>query len=122
MRTGDLPPQTAVIKPTSYGESFAKQLGVSEETCALVGRFEASIKEKGTLDGKNPKTIAGVSAYIICSLSAKASEAKSWKEIAKVTELAEATLKKSYKLLRGDLEKILPKWEGMKSITTLKGL
>jgi transcription initiation factor TFIIIB Brf1 subunit/transcription initiation factor TFIIB len=122
MKTNDLPQQASVIKPTSYGENFAKQLGLSDETCALVGRLEASIREKGTLDGKNPKTIAGVSAYIICSLSSNASEAKSWKEIAQVAEMVEATLKKSYKALGGDLDKVLPKWEGMKPITTLKGL
>lgn len=123
MRSTELPKEGAAKKPTTYAESYAKQLGLSDETCALIGRFEANLTERGTLEGKNPKTIAGVCVYIVCSLSGKSGEARSWKEVAKIVELTEATLKKSYKALGGgELEKVLPKWEGMKSISTLKGL
>lgn len=113
-----------ICKPTAkvlYGVSIARMLNLSDETCALVEILEKNIDERGTLDGKKPKNITGISAYIICSLSSNPLEVRSWKEIASAVEIAEATLKKNYKLLIPDLEKVIPSWEGMRPLSALKG-
>jgi len=120
--TGDLPAELrapAKESASSYGGRFARELNLSDEACALIDILERNIKEKGFLEGKNPRTIGAISVHTVCLLSTNESDIRSLKEIVGVAELSEATVKKSYKQYLQDIVKVVPEREGMKKASTL---
>jgi transcription initiation factor TFIIIB Brf1 subunit/transcription initiation factor TFIIB len=120
--TGDLPaefraPTTA--SASSYGGRFARELQLSDEACASIERLEKNIIEKGFLEGKNPRSIGAITVHTICLLSLNKSDIKTLKEIVKVAELSETTVKKHFKQYLKDIVKVVPECEGMKDASTL---
>ena len=111
----------ATESASSYAGRFARELQLSDEACALITQVEKNIIEKGFLEGKNPRSIGAIAVHTVCLLSTNGSDAKTLKEIAKVAEINENTVKKHFKQYLKDIVKVVPCGrEGMKEPSTLE--
>ena len=125
--TGDLPAEfraPVTVSASSHGGRFARELKLSDEACAFITQLEANILEKGFLEGKNPRNIGAISVHTFCLLTSNNSDVKALREIVKVAEIAESTVKKTYKQYLKDIvasaKVVSSGFEGIKAASTLE--
>jgi transcription initiation factor TFIIIB Brf1 subunit/transcription initiation factor TFIIB len=89
-------PQTESFKsPIQYAIRYATILGYSQEMKRKVQVVAERVMEQGVLDGKNPKSIAGVVIYFVGMMDPQ--RKMTFEEVAKAVGITEVTLKTTFR-------------------------
>ena len=104
---GPLTYHSTLVDPEDYCKRFQRELNLTKELKSLSGQICQAIKTERLLDGKNPKTMAGVAIFSAFILSGTQID----KQIFQVIPVGEKTLKLRYSEIESELKKSLNKMD-----------
>jgi transcription initiation factor TFIIB len=99
------PPAAAAQAPMSLLPEFCRMLGMQRSAEQLAVTIGENAIARAVCTRRNPTSIAAAAIYLACNLE---DQKKTQTEICKVTGLTEVTLRKVYKELLSQHEKLIP--------------
>jgi transcription initiation factor TFIIB len=105
------------MEPTKYGHNFASKLNLPSEIVNASTEVINRIMKKGLIDGRNPRTIASAAIYMVTQLTPD--HKRSLREISSVSNIAENTIKTSYKDIYANRYEIVPDWKARLPVESL---
>jgi len=105
------------MEPAKYGNNFASKLNLPQEIINAANEVISKIMNKGLIDGRNPRTIASAAIYMVTQLTSD--HKKTLREISSVSNIAENTIKTSYKDIFNYRYDIVPEWRNRLPVESL---
>jgi len=91
---------------SKFMERFCSSLNLSTAVTRAAEAVSDKVAQLAIAEGKRPETIAGGAIYLVTQLHA--TEKRTYKDIAAVTQLAESTIRQSYKQLYERRTELVP--------------
>jgi transcription initiation factor TFIIB len=110
-------PEFTYTKPEKFVPGFCDKLGLTLITREAATKIAEKISTEGYIDGKNPRTVAGVSIFVAAYLSPN--EKKTFKDISNYADIAENTIKQAYRDIHTNLKNIVHEWPNRSGIENL---
>ena len=104
-------------KPSIFVDTISSKLFLPNQISEASRSIADKISELGITDGKNPRTIASIAIFLASNLSEN--HKKTFKEISVHSEIAESTIKNTYKDIFHKRSEIIHNWSDRLPIETL---